>query len=284
MERVHPHTHRHPIRHDRSRVRPRGPAVVAGVVLLLASVTISVSACGGGSSGDGGGDGGGDGDGVPAAIRTVPEFVNRLVPGRRPAAIVERTAGSGVLTLRGTTDVDGVEVVFIPERIDDGATVAEVWLEVPDDAGALVRDEEQPITVEVAATAPGGDEATTSFTATLVAGVDDLASTARELVTLFLPELARRVDGVPTDVDALGDGTPLAGLLVVSHYAWFVDDWEIDLSWHVMIAPDDWSEVVLRPRDAAHPTRAFRISSWSTALAEGSAQIEEIPPPADVMR
>ena len=37
---------------------------------------------------------------------------------------------------------------------------------------------------------------------------------------------------------------------------------EIDLSWHVMIAPDDWARIQLRHRGTqAWPTRAFEISS-----------------------
>ena len=76
----------------------------------------------------------------------------------------------------------------------------------------------------------------------------------------------------------------MAGLLVVSHYAWFTDDAEIGLAWHIMVAPDDWAELTIRPRDQLAPTQAFRLNSWSTALAGGDIEIDAIEPPPEVTR
>jgi hypothetical protein len=51
-----------------------------------------------------------------------------------------------------------------------------------------------------------------------------------------------------------------------------------------MVAPDDWAELYLRPRDELRPTRAFRVSSWSAALAGEPVEFTEVAPPDEVVR
>jgi hypothetical protein len=104
-----------------------------------------------------------------------------------------------------------------------------------------------------------------------------------EIADVFLAGLDA-AEGLPADASGLTGGTPVAGLLVVSHYAWFTDDLEIGLGWHVMVPPDDWAELYVRPRSAPAPTAAFRLGSWSTALDGGDTTVTEIAPPADVTR
>jgi hypothetical protein len=64
----------------------------------------------------------------------------------------------------------------------------------------------------------------------------------------------------------------------------FDEEYEIGLSWHVMLAPDDWSEVYIRPRNETAPVRAFRLKSWSTTLEGGPAEFTEVDPPAEIVR
>jgi hypothetical protein len=71
-----------------------------------------------------------------------------------------------------------------------------------------------------------------------------------------------------------------AEILVVEHELFFSDAWELGLSWHVMIAPDDWAEIYLRHRgDELAPSFAARITSVSGGVAP-----VEVPPPAVVRR
>ena len=51
-----------------------------------------------------------------------------------------------------------------------------------------------------------------------------------------------------------------------------------------MVAPDDWAELTIRPRDQLTPTHAFRLNSWSAAVAGGDIQIETVEPPPEVIR
>lgn len=222
----------------------------------------------------------GDEEAAPEFALTVrPPFVNRMIPGTRPLVVVEVSGGAGAeVELGATTSLDGATVTFEPARVDPtGTSVAEAWIEIPEVGG----DTEFTVTISARS---GATERTATVTATATPGTDDLAATATEIAQVFLDQIAATVPGLPADAADLAGGTPVAGLLVVSHYAWFTDDWEIDLSWHIMIAPDDWAELALRPRDQLTPTKAFRLTSWSTALAGGDATIDDVAPPADVTR
>ncbi len=51
-------------------------------------------------------------------------------------------------------------------------------------------------------------------------------------------------------------------ILVVMHYLFFSDDWEMYVTWHVTIPPHDWTRIYLRQRFIElRPSYAFEISS-----------------------
>jgi len=254
---------------------PRRLAIVALVAAAL------VPACADDRSDDT--DGGQGTDGGPAVqieLSASPQFVNRLIPGRRPLALVTLDAPAGTTAqLTGTATPAGVGVVFEPATIGPGG-VAEVWVDLP------ATDSETPLAVEVTATSATAQH-TVTINATAVPGSDDLADDAARIMAAIIDRAqaaGEEMPGLPTDVGDLPAGTPVAGLLVVSHYAWFTDEVEIGLAWHIMVAPDDWAEVYVRPRGELVPTHAWRLGSWSTALAGGETTVEAIAPPAEVTR
>lgn len=55
-----------------------------------------------------------------------------------------------------------------------------------------------------------------------------------------------------------------AGILIVGHYLFKSTYWEMEIAWHVMIAPHDWVQVYLRPRAEVQPSWAGKIDSWTT--------------------
>lgn len=218
-----------------------------------------------------------DGAPAPFTLRSSPEFVNRLIPGERPLALVTtEEVGGEQITLSASISLDGGTALLRPNRIVPGE-VAEVWVTLPDVAGDV------PFTVTVSGT-NGGNDSSVEISATATPGVDDLATTATDIAALFIGELSGTVPGLPSTVDDLAGGTPVAGLLVVTHYAWFTEQYEIGVAWHVMVAPDDWADFYIRPRDALAPTVAYRLSSWSTALGGGEYSIVETTPPPEVTR
>jgi hypothetical protein len=74
-------------------------------------------------------------------------------------------------------------------------------------------------------------------------------------------------------------GSP-AQILIVEHYLFRSEYWEIEVSRHVMIAPHDWVQIYIRPRNNTSPIWSARINSWST----DNTSIFEIAPPSEVFR
>ncbi|UCD63855.1 MAG: hypothetical protein JSW34_00055 [Candidatus Zixiibacteriota bacterium] len=61
---------------------------------------------------------------------------------------------------------------------------------------------------------------------------------------------------------------------IVEHYTFLSDDWEFRICFHVMIPPNDWSKMWLRPRGEWEPVLAAQRAWDDTA---GDYVIEEIP-------
>ena len=74
-------------------------------------------------------------------------------------------------------------------------------------------------------------------------------------------------------------GSP-AQILIVEHYLFQSEFWELEVSRHVMIAPHDWVQVYIRPRNQTSPLWAAKIDSWSL----DNASIYEITPPSEIFR
>jgi len=213
----------------------------------------------------------------PLVLSRSPEFVNRMIPGRRPLAIVSAGSGTGdAAALTGTSTMTGMTVSFVPPTLVPGASV-EVWVDVPEVT------EEVPFTVTIRATR-GKEEQTLTVDATAIPGEDDLQETGKQIAAVFLERLKDQLPGLPADTSALVNGTPVAGLLVVMHYAWFTDVYEIGLAWHIMVAPDDFAEMYVRPRGERAPTHTYRINSWSTALSGGAYEFTEVETNPEVVR
>lgn len=69
--------------------------------------------------------------------------------------------------------------------------------------------------------------------------------------------------------------------LVVTHYMFLSGEWELGVSWHIMIPPSDWARIYLRHRfDEMTPSLAYEISS----RADTAELPHEIDPPDEVTR
>ena len=90
----------------------------------------------------------------------------------------------------------------------------------------------------------------------LAAGVRDL----------FVPLLADAHPELGITAETDWTGTIVSPhILVVTHYLYFSDEWEMHLFWHVMIPPHDWARLELRRRYAQTvPSLAFEIPSRSS--------------------
>ena len=198
-----------------------------------------------------------------------------VIPGQRLVLLVAVTTDQPVML---SCDVSGgaATVSIEPETISQNQ-VAEITV-VP---GAATTETEMRIDI----TARRGDhEETITKTTAVFDWPDDREEQAAEILGVFTAWLADNEPALGITPATMFEGSFVSTLLVVSHYAYFNDDWEVGLSWHIMIPPDDFAEVYLRPRDALRPERAFRIASWQTALATGVPEVIEVEPPAEVTR
>jgi hypothetical protein len=186
--------------------------------------------------------------------------------------VVEDSAPSpGAVTLEASAT--GATVTEIrPSQLEPG-TVGEVW---------VVAD---PSTVE------------TTGSVTITGTRADVTRTVERSLPVFPMKDERAADAKPYFdrwVAWLADAHPELGitrdtewkpvfvstLLVVSHYAYWSEDWEATVAWHNMIPPYDWTEIHLRHRwvDAA-PSLAFKVDSVS-----GDTAPYAIEPPEVVVR
>ena len=235
-------------------------------VVVVLSLLFVIAGCGGTTEEEG-----------PFELVVDPEFVQGMIPGETCVllAAIGSDEGSGPVTI--TAEATDAEVMVEPASIGSGE-IAEITV-IPGPA-----ETEAPIDITVVATR-GTEQRRHSISTTVMPWEDTVAETAADIFAVFTPWLAENHPEVGIGPDTELTGTAVAPmLLVVSHYAYFTDDWEIGLSWHIMVAPDDWSQIYLRHRDQLSPTMAFELSSWSTALEGGPWEIAETTPPLEVVR
>ena len=92
---------------------------------------------------------------------------------------------------------------------------------------------------------------------------DNLGELATEMRDKFVPWLATHHPelGITSETEWIGTIVN-PGILVVMHYMFYSEDWEMYVTWHVTIQPHDWTKIYLRPRfTETKSTIAFEISS-----------------------
>jgi len=210
------------------------------------------------------------GKAAPFSMQVIPEQVSgeSIVGQMVVFLVVVADEGEGVgrgeavslsATAAGSVTVD-------PQAIAPGQ-VAEVTV-IPDEA-LTVRGER------------GGLDLTEAVTFSVAEGEDARGPEAIALRDRFVAWLAVNHPELGITEQTEWTGTIVSPIwLVVSHYLFFSDDWEMHVSWHVMIAPYDWAKIDLRHRfTEARPSYAFEISSVS-----GDEEPHAIDPPESVWR
>ncbi|HXZ30298.1 MAG TPA: hypothetical protein VEG43_03960 [Dehalococcoidia bacterium] len=159
------------------------------------------------------------------------------------------------LPVRISAKAPGAEVVIYHEDILEGEVAEVVVIPTPASVGQII---------EVTITATRGsvtDEKVASFE--VAEGEDDRQEYATELLDKFVAWLAMNHPELGITEDTAWNGTMVSPVwLVVSHYLFFSEDWELHIEWHIMIPPYDWARIDLRHRfDELAPSYAFEISS-----------------------
>ncbi len=108
-----------------------------------------------------------------------------------------------------------------------------------------------------------GFKQTETYNIQVIDWEDDLVEEAAQMRDKFVSWLATNHPGLGITSETEWTGTIVnPSILVVMHYMFFSEDWEMYLTWHVMVPPYDWTRIYLRPRyTETNPTMAIEISS-----------------------
>ncbi len=211
----------------------------------------------------------------PFQIEISPNIIQGLYPATQTMILAEVVSESDE-PVSLSASVTGGSVFVVPATAAPGEIVEVFVTSEPE-------TDEVPMTITL--TGARGDVEVSAARQTVVRPFEDtLEPTARDILDVFTTWLAENRPELEITPTTEFEGVAVCPLLVVSHYMFLSDDWELGLSWHIMVAPDDWSELYLRPRTELAPTLAYRLASWSTALNEGVVEIAEVPAPPEIVR
>ena len=211
-------------------------------------------------------------------VQVIPEQLNGdAIAGQHCVFLVTITqegegGGSGKAVSLSAT-APGSTVAVNPQAIVPGQ-VAEVTV-IPGQASVGNK-------IEVTVLGERGkltDEKVITFD--VVEGEDDRGPYATELRDKFVEWLTSNHPELEITDETEWSGTMVSPQwLVVSHYLFFSEDWEMHVSWHIMIPPYDWARIDLRHRfDEETPSYAFEISS-----VDAGSEPCPIDPPETVWR
>lgn len=245
-----------------------GRLMRTGLVLVLTLTTLA--ACSGEAAPDG------DGDEAPFTLTVTPPEeppeVRMAIPGQRVPFLVEVASDSDApVTITASATGATVEEIILEELVP--GEVGEVWV-VPEPSSV-----ETTASVTITATR-GATEASELRSLPVFPMVDDRGADAERYFRIWVDWLAAGQPELGITAATEWDPEFVSTLLVVSHYAYFSDEWEMTVAWHIMIPPDDWTEVHLRRRFVeARPSLAFRMDSVA-----GLTEPHPVEPPEVVVR
>ena len=193
-------------------------------------------------------------EGVPFEFLVEPAQFFPVIPGQLFVVVASATGGETPVTV--TSSVSGAATVE-PGRVElEPGTVAEFTvIAKPESVGST-------LTVDLTAERDSTREAH-SMAIEVVDWSDNIRPLATELRDRFVAYLEQQNPelGVSSDTDWTPTITK-PQILVVMHYLFFSDEWEMGITWHVTVPEHAWSRMYLRPRDQMLPTFGLEIPSY----------------------
>lgn len=184
----------------------------------------------------------------------------QAIPGQQCILLItamdEDGGDSGTpVTLSATEPTGFATVTLQPQEITPGQ-VAEVTV-TPSPASV-----NQVLTVTIIGARNGFTSEVTMMIEVLPRD-DELENIATALRDRFVPWLASNHSEFGISNATAWTGTIVnPRILVVMHYIFLCEEWELYMTWHVTIPPYDWARIYLRQRFAeTRPSYAFEISS-----------------------
>jgi hypothetical protein len=149
----------------------------------------------------------------------------------------------------------GCEVTIFPQSISPGQvaelTVMPTQANIDKNVSVTLQGERQ------------GLKQTKTVNLEIIEWEDTLEPEAASMRDRFVPWFSTNQPQLGITNDTVWTGTIVnPRILVVMHYMFLSEDWEMYVTWHVMVSPYDWTRIYLRPRfNQTAPTYAFEISS-----------------------
>jgi hypothetical protein len=230
-------------------------AAILGVCIALIIAVVAIAAL---PPASGGPDDGEADEDSAFHINVIPQQLNGdSIAGQHCVFLVTITEEGQECELPVTISAValGAEVVIYHEDIFEGEVAEVVVIPTPASIGTRI---------EVTITGTRGsasDEKVASFE--VAEGEDDRQEYAEMLLDRFVSWLATNHPELGITDDTAWNGTMVSPVwLVVSHYLFFSEEWEVHIAWHIMIPPDDWATIDLRHRfNELEPSYAFKITS-----------------------
>lgn len=257
-----------------------GPAARSLLAALTAAV-LALAACGaGGTPTPGPSTGQSANPSTPAFQLMVtppqePPEARAVIPGEHTNFLVRIDgvpAGSGPYNISATAVGASVLTIWPSDSLTAGK-LAEVWLDI--NPGSVEAEATVDITASIS-----GQQRTEHRTLKVMPLSDDRLELARPYFDYWTGWLASEHPELGITASTSWEPEYVSTFLVVSHYAYYSEKWELQVAWHNMIPPSDFTEITLRHReDEVVPVLAWRVESWS-----GHTDPHPIPPPEVVMR
>jgi hypothetical protein len=195
---------------------------------------------------------------IPFHINVIPEQLNGHSIAGQHCVFLVTIADEGQtseVTVEISATASGAEIIIYKQAIVEGQVAEVVVIPTQVSIGN---------TIEVTVTGNrGGLTDKKVITFEVIEGEDDRQEYATELRDKFVSWLATNYPelGITNDTEWIGTMVS-PQWLIVSHYLFFSEEWEMHVEWHIMIPPYDWAKIDLRHRfDENKPSYAFEISS-----------------------
>jgi hypothetical protein len=225
---------------------------------------------------------------TPFTLIVEPGAFAPVMAGQRCVVLVSIEGGTSPVittaTVTGPATVEPTEHRIAPGRVVEFTVIPSAPLDGHGETVETVAPEPivggGTITLDLFAWR-GEQQESASLSMEVVAWADDLEPQASELRDRFVAHLEE--ERPELGISSETPWTPTITkpqILVVMHYLFFSDEWEMGITWHVTVPEHAWSHMYLRARDELRPSIGLEIPSW----VDPEARPVPWDPPAEVDR
>ncbi|MCK5396905.1 MAG: hypothetical protein KAJ33_01480 [Thermoplasmata archaeon] len=196
----------------------------------------------------------------PNAAEISDPIVYPAIPGQICVFLVDVYNLTGIDSVKISAKADGGmynDLTVYPETITE-SQVAEISI-IPKRSTIG-----QTVALEITGKMSGVSVTETIYIE-VINDFDLIRGFAEDAKDIFVPWIAENYPELNIDENTVFEPTVVRhGLIIVEHYMFLSDEWEMYVTWHCTAYPDDWSKVYLRQRYVeTAPSYAFKEYSMT---------------------